>query len=557
MLSTPFAVDEALLGGPIRSACYRNEWCPVSMCSKTIRASILHDHVVTSALLSGGQARRTANQVVRMALPHNTGSDGPSRASIHLPTPMRLLRLVNGTRCESRACSSAETTICPHFGLFLCWECFLGATTEIDLKHEALVNEKRIARLYRRKAHGFKSPFRDATGEIAGPVISWDVASGATANEEVEDLLKQADQAWPLETHERIRQSFRDNSAREASRHQEGISLAETMLLMNRLQSMLEDMHCPYSDVLCSFNELQEQPPDSSGVYPSNVVFHSSMVDELVDVLTSHLIASSQTRATESQLQEIADELSQAMEMLIETDFLDFSFLDENNPWENALQQHFRQQTQPHFALRSINGDMLEDIGNGDLFDAMQHLQNYYSTKPPNDPDRPMGNWADVFADVVLTQNANAIRQYRLITETCARDLAKITYIDLVANPSPALEDAAFDDDGDDEEEGDNDRAEFTRRCDLAALAFQELLPLTEVLIVFIHALFAYVEALIGARIDPTGRSRQACVNFITAKIGKLRGNVVARFRNELLTHRLQPSLLVTAVPVSVMTTSP
>lgn len=299
---------------------------------------------------------------------------------------------------------------------------------------------------------------------------------------------------------------------------------------MNRLQGMLEDMHCPYSDVLCSFDVCPEQPPDGFGVYLSNIVFHSNMVDELVDELTSRQI-SSQTQGTEKLLQRIADYLSQAMQMLVETDFLDFSFLDKNNPWENALQQHFRQQPLPHFALRSINRDMLEEIRDGDLFDAMHDLENNYVISPRNNPDRPMGNWAGVFADVVLTQNANLIRQHRLISETCAKDLAKITYIDLVANPSPASEDEAFDDDDDDEEE-ENERDKFTRQCDLAAAAFQELLPLTELLIVFIHASFAYAEAAIGARIEPTGRSRQAYVNSLTAQMGKLRGNVVARFRN-------------------------
>lgn len=183
----------------------------LSMCSKTDRENILHDHVVTSGLISGGQAKRTATQVVEMALPRTI--DGASRASIHLPTPIRLLRLINGTRCEYRACSSAAvTTICPHFGLFLCWDCFLSVTTEIDREHEVIANEKRIARLYRRKAHVLKSPFRDASGEIAGPIVSWDVASGAMANEEVEALLKQADQAWSQEKYDRIRQCFRDTT---------------------------------------------------------------------------------------------------------------------------------------------------------------------------------------------------------------------------------------------------------------------------------------------------------------------------------------------------------
>lgn len=499
----------------------------LSMCSKRFSQTtrINHDHVVTSALLSGGKAKRIATQVMEMALP--LSSTAPSRTSIHLPTPIRLLRLVNGTRCESRACSSAVTaSLCPRFGLFLCWDCFFSLTTAVDLKHEVIATKKRMARLYRSKAHVVKIPFIDASGEIAGPIVTWDVASGPRANKEVDALLNQADLAWPLETYEIIRRSLRDNNIQVSSRHEVGIPLADSILLMNRLQGMLEDMHCPYSDVLTSFDEYQQPFHDGSGLHLSSVVFHSNLVYELVDEFVSRPI-SFQNQVTERQLQRIADQLGQAMQTLTDSDFLDFSFLDERNRWENGLRQHFRKQTQPYFSLRAINSDMLEEINEGNLFGAMLHLENNYSITPPNDPDRPIGNWAGVFADVVLAQNAKVIRRHRLITESCARDLAKITYIDLVAEPSVAFDDEFVDDDDNDEddEEG-NKRAEFTERCDVAAVAFQELLPLTQALIELIDS----VALLVAQHINP--RARRIYVKLMTAQLGKLRGDVVTRFRN-------------------------
>ncbi|KAI2510216.1 hypothetical protein MHU86_4248 [Fragilaria crotonensis] len=486
----------------------------LSMCSKRYRYSqcIRHDHVVTSALLAGGQAKRTATQVIEMALP-STGNDKTS-GSIHLPTPIRLLRLINGTRCESPGCSAAMTTVRPHFGLFLCWDCFLGVTTVIDLKHEVIVNEKRIARFEnRRNAHVLTSPFIDTSGERAGPIVSWDAVSGAG----FEELLKAADNVWgpETETYKSIMKCFSDDEVRGASRHQVCRPVANAVLLMKRLKDMLEVMQCPYADVLCSFQERRQLSPDGSGLYLSCVVFDANIVDELVSPLIT-----SQNQATERQLEEIADDLGQAMQTLNETGFLDFSFLNEDNPWENGLLQHFRQQTQPDFALRSVNGDMLEEIRQGDLFGAMQWLENNYSVTPPNDPDRPTGNWARVFADVVLVQNASIISQYPLITATCARDLAKITYIDVVAERSPTFAETV---DEDDEEE--DERVEFTKRCNVAAIAFQQLLPPTQTLLELINT-----EASRAARIDP--RARQAYVNSITAQLGKLRGDVVTRFRN-------------------------
>ncbi|KAI2502391.1 hypothetical protein MHU86_12048 [Fragilaria crotonensis] len=502
----------------------------LSMCCKRYSQGtrIHHDHVVSSALLSGGQAKRTVTQVIEMALPSPTNA--PSDTSIHLPSPLRLLRLINGTRCESRACMSAvtDTTICPYFGLFLCWDCFLGITTAIDLQHETLAGEKRLARLFRQNAHVLTTPFTDTSGERAGPIISWDVASGAADNEQVQTLLNQADQAWPPKTFEIIRRSIRDNNVQGANRYQEvGLSLTDTVLLMNRLKGMLEERHCPYSDILCSFDECRHPSPDGPGMDLSCIVFYSNMVDELIDELVHDLASHPiglQNQVIERQMQEIADYLCQAMQTLHETNFLDFSFLDENNPWESGLREHFRTQEQPHFALRSINGDMLDEIRQGDVFGAMKWLENNYSINPRNDPDRPIGNWADVVAAIVLVQNVSMIRQYPLITETCARDLAKIVYIDLVAQSNPSVvDDNAVNDDDDDEE--DNNRAEFTRQCNVAAAAFQELLPLTQVLIAITNAV-----ALLDAGNEP--RVRQAKVNSITAQLGKLRGNVVTRFRN-------------------------
>lgn len=490
----------------------------LSVCSQRFRQHINHEHVVTCAMLNGGQTERTVTMVLDMAVPSKSGDQ--STATIHFPTPIRLLRLINGTKCESPECSSSVTTAIPHFGLFLCWNCFLDITTPIELGNAVIVNEKRIARfVYMGSAHVLKTPFIDTSGERAGPIVSWDVASGAVENKDVEGVLKEADKSYTLAVYEGIRRCIRENKNQgRASRNCLRTPISNARTLMRRLQEMLENRQCLSSDVLCSFQERPQLAADGALSDHPCVVLDSNMVHELLASLIE-----SPSQASERQLEEMADNLVQAVQTLTETGFLDFSFLDENNPWENELRKHFQAQTQPDFALRSVNCDMLEDVRQGDMFGALHWLENSYRIAPPNDPQRQIGDWAGVFANFVLEQHSNVVRQYPLITRDCARDLARVLYIEIVGERSSAMEETAAADDDDSLE--DDARAEFTRLCNQAAVVFQETLPSTQALIERINT-----DAHLVEHIEP--RARRAFRKSILAQMGKLRREVVARLRN-------------------------
>ena len=94
-------------------------------------AGCLSDEVVLRAAFLGGASapRKTLGYVVEL---YRLGQ-------VCKPSPLRLLRLANGRRCEVRGCRSTASrgaaTVSGSlrtFGVFCCWKCTLALTTEVE-----------------------------------------------------------------------------------------------------------------------------------------------------------------------------------------------------------------------------------------------------------------------------------------------------------------------------------------------------------------------------------------------------------------------------------------
>ena len=94
-------------------------------------AGCLSDEVVLRAAFLGGASapRKTLGYVVEL---YRLGQ-------VCKPSPLRLLRLANGKRCEVRGCRSTASrgaaTVSGSlrtFGVFCCWKCTLALTTEVE-----------------------------------------------------------------------------------------------------------------------------------------------------------------------------------------------------------------------------------------------------------------------------------------------------------------------------------------------------------------------------------------------------------------------------------------
>mmetsp|Transcript_55974 Transcript_55974/g.135422 ORF Transcript_55974/g.135422 Transcript_55974/m.135422 type:complete len:167 (+) Transcript_55974:244-744(+) len=87
----------------------------VSLTCKSLWKLVTTEIVVKSALIHGGHARRTMEELYQLMSQH----------SIHVPSPLRLLRLANGKRCKF-CCGEKVNFVRPGLGVFACWECITG-----------------------------------------------------------------------------------------------------------------------------------------------------------------------------------------------------------------------------------------------------------------------------------------------------------------------------------------------------------------------------------------------------------------------------------------------
>ena len=152
--------------------------------SKAVELQLTHEHVIRCAMANPSGMRRITS-LVRLL----------QQGSIYTPSPLRILRISVGKRCER--CNCKKTNNLNNFGLFLCRLCTKRITTEIKL-HAAeksrnrlvlrAIYDERCAKivryansnrgLRRKKAvryifYSSLNPFRDLGEENVGPLLSF------------------------------------------------------------------------------------------------------------------------------------------------------------------------------------------------------------------------------------------------------------------------------------------------------------------------------------------------------------------------------------------------
>uniref|UniRef100_A0A0G4F445 F-box domain-containing protein n=1 Tax=Chromera velia CCMP2878 TaxID=1169474 RepID=A0A0G4F445_9ALVE len=94
--------------------------------SKELQSRLTHEQVIRSIMLrgTGVYARQSLHLLC----------DGLQDRTLFVPSPLRLLRIANGRRCEVAGCTNTVQHLRPTFGLFICWNHNLDLTDTIDLK---------------------------------------------------------------------------------------------------------------------------------------------------------------------------------------------------------------------------------------------------------------------------------------------------------------------------------------------------------------------------------------------------------------------------------------
>ena len=161
----------------------------ITLTCKSLRQMVTTKMVVQSALIHGGSARTTMEELYNMTKTY----------TIHLPSPLRLLRLVNAKTCEF--CFQKKTKhVRPGLGVNACWDCVSGGKGGRFHRYYCGSSDIRLTRVWKtswvryKKGPMYPTIFEhprvatngygmnhyiweehrtDACGERIGPVVAW------------------------------------------------------------------------------------------------------------------------------------------------------------------------------------------------------------------------------------------------------------------------------------------------------------------------------------------------------------------------------------------------
>jgi len=373
--------SEGLVTNAVFSYLDVRELLAVSSTSRWVRARIRHHHVVRAALLHGGHAKTSMERLVPLIRVRQ----------IWTPSPLRLLRLVNGKRCEK--CNAGKVNlVSDDYGVFLCWgQCLQAFTKKVayNNKWNPFLGHARVASAdYSSKGYLFTHPYRDTAGDPCGPLITMRhmerVQQGTTTLDELLEEFDRQDAENCAHTGgaaDEIVQAF--DEAQEAAKRRMTEKAAKKRIASDRarakkrekIQAMLAKIKeelgdgAPWKDAVLAYTEPFHSPP---------VVFESRLVRQL---LLDYVKAPS--KATPKKVTELKERLLELFGVVMgETDghFYDFSFLSETDPMESALREHYCARFPAHEHLTLLGPQTLQLLSQGELLHVLEIIA------PPNHP---------------------------------------------------------------------------------------------------------------------------------------------------------------------------
>ena len=349
----------------------------ITMTSKEGMSLLRHEHVVRSALFQGGHAKSSMERLVPLI----------ERRCIWIPSPIRMLRLMNGKRCER--CNKARVNlVSDSYGTFLC---FHGCTVDTSTKGVSLnkrwspyiVDQPRLARSqYESKAYIWKSPFTDSAGEKCGPLVTMlEIEGVMTGKDTVDGILKEKDAADPHATAvSGIVKTFNDAKAAAEQRGTEifqkkqQASLDANVKKKKKLVEMIATLSSELGDV--PWKEVALAHSWRKYGNKETPYFKCRWVSGLLEVFVK-----APSKASKKKLKEVAESIKSSVQMLEEQGFLDFSFLSESDAVERAVRNYFTE-NYPSFKIlesTSLDSSMLDRIRVGDdLFMDLITLASSY-----------------------------------------------------------------------------------------------------------------------------------------------------------------------------------
>lgn len=343
----------------------------MSETSKALREYFTIAIIVTSAMIHGGHGATTIKELYKLM----------KDCSIHIPSPMRLLRLINGKRCE--ICFHNKVNhVRPKTGVFACWICLTGEESSVfasnhtlhafprqqqpltrshrtslakyrkNKKYEAIFSHPRVAcnsytketYTWNRKRAALPTTGDDDTEEWIGPLVCYnDIDRMANESDRgidtyiTEELGAPQKEAYNEfvsvyeETEARAKRETQLRLEEKKAKKQKTIDnkLAKIKKMVLDLQAILDDR---WSEFATSHKILPSWKMNRPGKYPI-VEFHIGFVN---DTLKPYVISPSKLK--KKVLKDIANQINENFGYIFESDFMSFHFLSDDGV-EGLLKQ--------------------------------------------------------------------------------------------------------------------------------------------------------------------------------------------------------------------------
>lgn len=339
--------------------------------------------VVKSALFHGGHAKST--MVVLHAL--------MSVHAIHVPSPLRLLRLANGKVCEF--CLHTKVNhVRPCLGVFACWECVTKRTTRRSRpliqgtltkpwktswvryarpfanqeKYDAILRHGRVsaaANRYGEKYYLWSQQRADDHGERVGPIVtlddvdrifthlsSVDVVDAVTIHHYLVNNLN----APPIENYDEFNVAFADSQQRAKVAALERCQIAIVKQAktkgdkITKAEKILADLSVMIDETYRELAMKRKQNRVFSAKQPC-ISLDTPFFDSLVK---PYIVAPS--KLTKKIMAELVASINGKLRLIGDTNLLGMEYLSENDPFEMALKSFLRELLPNVEALFSVGG---------------------------------------------------------------------------------------------------------------------------------------------------------------------------------------------------------
>ena len=360
----------------------------ISSSCKVLRESITTSLVVKSAMIHGGHAKTTVSELYKLVKPR----------SIYVPSPLRLLRLVNGKRCEF-CFQSKVNFVRPYVGVFACWTCLTerGLTKAwrkswVRYKrnseaYDAVFYHPRVACspfssivfLWARRRSAFSSA---GMREFIGPIARFEDIDEMASSRDIETYLDNNSEAPENDSSKEFVEAYDEiigrsirvgNERCEIKRvktekaHENKMNSINKMIL--KLQPRLDER---WRDLATKFQKSRPYSLYHVSRRHALATFEVSFVDHK---LRPFVLTPSKMKT--NKLNEVAEEINQVFQSIYDSKFLDYEFLSRDGTKEGLKTDCLKNLTtldalhEAGAFSGQIGETFFEHLENGRLFEAL------------------------------------------------------------------------------------------------------------------------------------------------------------------------------------------